>query len=261
MLKGGIFIDVENLTRNGGWGLRYDVLRKLAEAQGVVLVRANAYLARDAEREREDHAVAQKNEEYRNAIRRNGFHLVLKDVIRYRDATGEDVVKANADVDLAVDVLAQAENLDYILLGSGDGDFVRLVRALQNRGRRVEVISFANTSRKLRREADRYISGFLVPGLLPDDHDGPDRRRGTMYGVNEEKGFGFLQIMTGYSLEDELNNIFLHINDFTVDGTSVGNAYFARLKTDEKVIEFDLVEQEDGRLKALNATEVRYGSF
>jgi uncharacterized LabA/DUF88 family protein len=47
-----------------------------------------------------------------------------------------------ADLDLAVDALVQAENLDYILLGTGDGDFVRLVRALQNRGRRVDISVF-----------------------------------------------------------------------------------------------------------------------
>jgi len=41
-------------------------------------------------------------------------------------------VKANADLELAVDALLQAENLDYVLLETGDGDFMRLVRALQS---------------------------------------------------------------------------------------------------------------------------------
>lgn len=45
------------------------------------------------------------------------------------------------DLELAVDMLSQAENLDVVFLASGDSDFVRLVRAVQNQGRTVEVIS------------------------------------------------------------------------------------------------------------------------
>ena len=37
MLKGAVFLDLENLTRNGGWGMRYPVIRKLVEAQNVTL--------------------------------------------------------------------------------------------------------------------------------------------------------------------------------------------------------------------------------
>jgi uncharacterized LabA/DUF88 family protein/cold shock CspA family protein len=258
MLKAGIFLDVENLSRNGGWGLRYNIVKHLAEAQGVTIVRANAYLAIDRDREDREPSARQRGEEYRNAIRRNGFHLILKDVIRYRDAEGEMVVKANADVDLAVDVIIQADNLDYILLGTGDGDFVRLVRAIQNRGKRIDVLSFANTSRKLRQTADHYFSGFLVPDLFPGAEDN-GRLRGILHGVNEEKGYGFISITTGYEVGDERTDIFLHISDFkTVSGESVGNAHFARLKTEERIIEFELVEHEDGRSQAVKACEFRY---
>jgi uncharacterized LabA/DUF88 family protein/cold shock CspA family protein len=258
MLKAGIFLDVENLSRNGGWGLRYNIVKKLAEAQGTTIVRANAYLAIDREREERDPSARQRSEEYRNAIRRAGFHLVLKDVIRYRDAAGELVVKANADVDLAVDVLTQSENLDYVLLGSGDGDFVRLVRAIQNRGKRIDVLSFANTSRMLRKEADHFFSGFIVPGLYPEEEES-EKIRGVMHGVNEDKGYGFISIMTGYEVDAERGNIFLHISDFRkADGEPVGNSWFARLKTQETIIEFDLVEHEDGRSQAVNACEFRY---
>ena len=36
---------------------------------------------------------------------------------------------------------------------TGDGDFVQVVRALQNKGCRVEVLAFDNVSEELRREA------------------------------------------------------------------------------------------------------------
>ena len=45
MLEGGIFLDTDNLMRNGGWGNRYDVVREFAEAQGVTILWANAYMA------------------------------------------------------------------------------------------------------------------------------------------------------------------------------------------------------------------------
>ena len=40
MLKAGIFLDIENLVRCGGWGIRYGVVRRLAEAQGATVLRA-----------------------------------------------------------------------------------------------------------------------------------------------------------------------------------------------------------------------------
>lgn len=254
MLKAGIFLDIENLTRCGGWGMRYDVIRDLVVAQGVAVLRANAYMAIDREREREDLHYKQRQQAYREAIRRNRFHLLLKEVRRYKDSDGQTVLKANADLDLAVDALLQAENLDYVLLGSGDGDFLRLVRALQNRGLRVDLLSFANTSRELADEVDYHFRGPLIPGLLPTPRDQPQRMRGLMHHVVEDKGFGFLNVVTGLEPHEFRDDVFCHITDFSVQGESVSNQAFAGLKTHQRIIEFDLMELEDGKVKAVNAT-------
>lgn len=244
MLKGAIFLDMENLMRCGGWNIRFDAVRELVEAQGVTVVRANAYMAVDEEREDEDEEYRKKKLEYRSAVRRAGFHLVRKKVKRYDNADGETVLKANADVDLAIDALLQSENLDYILLGSGDGDFVRLVRALQNRGKRVDLLSFDNTSTELRREVDYHYSGFLYPGILPKPEDEDEnRKRGFIHMVDEEKGYGFATIQTGYRPDEQRTDVFVHITDFR---RTLDNAEFARLKTYEDIIEFNLVENEDG---------------
>jgi hypothetical protein len=243
--------------RNGGWGLRYDVVKGLAEAQGTTVLRANAYMARDREREEEDYDYRQQKEAYRDAIRRNGFHLILKEVKRYRTAEGEEVLKANADLDLAVDGMLQCENLDYILLGTGDGDFLRLVRALQSRGKRVDLLSFANTSGELRREVDNHHSGFLVPGLLPLDpsRDGIRRMRGYMHFVQEQRGYGFLTIRTGLGLTDVTDDVFCHINDFV---QPLDNIAFALLKTRRVVLEFDLMENAEGKPKASRIVELKW---
>lgn len=259
MLKAGIFLDVENLSRNGGWGIRYEVIKELVAAQGqMAVLRANAYLAVDEEREEQDPVYRQRQSDYRAAIRRTGFHLIHKVVRRYRDSEGELVLKANADLDLAVDALLQSDNLDYILLGSGDGDFLRLVRALQNRGKRVDLLSFANTSNDLLREVDNHFNGFLIPGILPPDSARETRQRGVMHAAHEDRGFGFLTVRTGLGPDDVRYDIFCHISDFSRNGQTMDNATFANLKSRRAIIEFDLAPTDDGRVKAVNAKEFRW---
>jgi uncharacterized LabA/DUF88 family protein/cold shock CspA family protein len=249
MLKAGIFLDVENLSRNGGWGIQYNVIRELIKAQGATVLRANAYMAVDALREQNDYEYGQKVQSYRDAIRRNGFHLVLKEVKRYTNEENEVVLKANSDLDLAVDALLQSENLDYVLLGSGDGDFLRLVRALQNRGKRVDLLSFANTSTQLRREVDYHFNGFLLPGLLRNSsRNGTQRRRGFLHNVNEEQGYGFITMHTGMSADELRSDIFCHITDVQANsnGSSLSNAEFADMKNRRTILEFDLRTTERG---------------
>ncbi|MDY0133256.1 MAG: NYN domain-containing protein [Desulforegulaceae bacterium] len=256
MLKAGIFLDAENLSRNGGWGIRYEIIKDLVEAQGTRMLRANAYLAIDVDREIQDHQYRIRNSNYRDAIRRTGFHLVLKEVRRYVDSAGELVVKANADLDLAVDALLQSDNLDYILLGSGDGDFLRLVRALQNRGKRVDLLSFANTSNDLIREVDNHFSGFLIPGLIGNEDS--DRNRGIMHAFNEERGFGFITMRTGLGLHDSRHDIFCHIKDVLKDEKpTTDTAYVAHLKHQKIILEFDIEDTDDG-LKATNISEFKW---
>jgi uncharacterized LabA/DUF88 family protein/cold shock CspA family protein len=256
MLKGGIFLDVENLTRNGGYGMRFRAVKDLVEAQGITVLRANAYMAYDLDEEGRDPVFRNAKMEYRNRLHREGFHLILKEVQRYPNPDGSVSTKANSDLDLAVDALLQADNLDYVLLGTGDGDFLRLVRAVQSRGKRVDLLSFSNTSGALRREVDYHFSGFLMPGILASDQDSTNRHRGIMHGVNEERGYGFLTLQTGLAVDAVRDDIFLHINDFAgSNGLNVSNEAFARLKTRGTIIEFELAEQADGRPKARLAHE------
>ena len=66
------------------------------------------------------------------------------------------------DIELAVDVMDMAAHADHIVLFSGDGDFRRLVEAIQRRGVRVTVISTlqshpAMIADELRRQADVFV--------------------------------------------------------------------------------------------------------
>jgi hypothetical protein len=149
----------------------------------------------------EDRELIEKDEDYRrklfryhDILRSHGFKLIKKAVQRYTNSNGEVTVKANVDMNLGIDALLQSRNLDRIILLTGDGDFCHLITALQNRGCRVEVIGFLNVSKKLKEAADYYLSGFMIPGLLPTSDNG-SIIRGAPVNYWQEKGFGFFRYL------------------------------------------------------------------
>jgi uncharacterized LabA/DUF88 family protein len=163
----GVYVDVANINRNGGYGMGYEVLREFACRDKGEALRLNAYVSFDAEKARRESYYSQRTNSFYSVLRDFGYKVIQKEVKWFTDEDGNRVAKANADLDLAVDALLQSENLDRVLLVTGDGDFVQVVRALQNRGCRVEVVAFRNVSSDLRREADMFMSGYLIPNLLP----------------------------------------------------------------------------------------------
>jgi len=66
----------------------------------------------------------------------NGYTVVAKAAKEFTDASGRRKVKANIDIELAVDAMELAGHVDQIVLFSGDGDFRPLVEALQRRRQR-----------------------------------------------------------------------------------------------------------------------------
>ena len=196
----GVYVDVENMARNGGYGMRYDVLREFSSRGSGEAVRLNAYVAFDDQRARSDEQYRQNAYSFHSALRDFGYKVIQKPVRWYYDEAGHSYAKANADLDMAVDLLLQSAKLDRVLLATGDGDFVQVVRALQNRGCRVEVVAFQNISQDLRREADLFISGYLIPNLFPSPGDQRwgevgSRVRGVCYSFSHERGFGFLRYL------------------------------------------------------------------
>ena len=92
----------------------------------------------------------------------NGYSIVTKPIKEFTDQNGRRKVKGNMDIELAIDMMELAPNVDHIVLFSGDGDFTRLIKSVQRRGVRVSVVSTIKTqpsmmSDELRRQADHFV--------------------------------------------------------------------------------------------------------
>lgn len=107
----------------------------------------------------------------------NGFTMVTKPTKEYTDSMGRRKIKGNMDIELAIDVLEMAAHLDHVVLFSGDGDFRRLVEAVQRRGVRVSVVSTIRSSPpmvadELRRQSDNFIELDELSSLIARQHNG-----------------------------------------------------------------------------------------
>ncbi len=92
----------------------------------------------------------------------NGYTMVTKPTKEFTDATGRRKIKGNMDIELAIDMMEMAQHLDHVVLFSGDGDFRRLVDAVQRKGVRVTVVSTVRSqpamiADELRRQADLFV--------------------------------------------------------------------------------------------------------
>jgi uncharacterized LabA/DUF88 family protein len=112
----------------------------------------------------------------------NGYTMVTKPTKEYTDATGRRKIKGNMDIELAIDVMEMAQYLDHIVIFSGDGDFRRLVEAVQRKGVRVTVVSTIRSSPpmvadELRRQADTFIElQELAPSIMRVHHRDENRQ-------------------------------------------------------------------------------------
>ena len=147
----GIFVDSANVElardrsgRRVDWGI---VLERLTE--GRRLVRAIAYSP-----VHDDPGVSRETQRFVEPFLRKGYKIVTKPLKRFADGT----IKANVDIELALDLLTMSDRLDIAVLISGDGDFTHLVEVVQGKGVRVEVAGVGSSvASTLRNAADRYV--------------------------------------------------------------------------------------------------------
>lgn len=149
----GIFVDTANIelacdrmrpSFRLNWKKVFEMLTRDRQ-----VVRAIAYCP-----VHDDPAVSIETQRFVEPFLDKGFKIFTKPLKRFQDNT----IKANVDIELAIDIIEMLDRLDVVCLASGDGDFVRLVELIQSRGIRVEVIGVGNsTATNLRNAADEYI--------------------------------------------------------------------------------------------------------
>jgi uncharacterized LabA/DUF88 family protein len=176
-----LFIDGANLhatARALGFDIDYKRLLKEFEGRGSLL-RAFYYTA------------IIEDQEYSSVrpltdwLSYNGFTVVTKAVKEFTDASGRRKVKGNMDIELAVDAMDLANQIDQMVLFSGNGDFRSLVGAVQRRGVRVTVISTISSqppmiADELRRQADVFTDlAELQSKLSRDPSERPTLREGS----------------------------------------------------------------------------------
>jgi uncharacterized LabA/DUF88 family protein len=147
----GIFVDAANVE------LATDRLRARIDWAKVLklltkdrsLVRAIAYSP-----VHDDPGVSIETQRFVEPFLDKGYKVVTKPLKRFQDGT----IKANVDIELALDIVTMLDRLDVVCLVSGDGDFQRLVELVQSRGVRVEVVALgSSTAANLRHAADEFI--------------------------------------------------------------------------------------------------------
>ena len=178
-----LFIDGANLyatAKSVGFDIDYRKLLKEYQGRGR-LIRAFYYTA------------LVEDQEY-SSIRPlidwldyNGFAVVTKPAKEFTDALGRRKIKGNMDIELAIDAMEMADNIDHMILFSGDGDFRSLVEAVQRKGVRVSVVSTVQTqppmvADELRRQADEFVDLAHLIARIGRDADRPERvERTTRY--------------------------------------------------------------------------------
>ncbi|MGH1456531.1 MAG: NYN domain-containing protein [Alphaproteobacteria bacterium] len=169
--KTSIFIDGSNLysaARSLDFDIDYKSLLKCFAERGQ-LVRAFYYTALV---EDQDFSPLRPLVDW---LDYNGYTMVTKPAKEFTDAQGRKKIKGNMDIELAIDMMEMADKVDHIILFSGDGDFRRLIEAVQRKGTRVTVVSTLKSnppmiSDELRRQADHFLDlNDLAPHIQRDN--------------------------------------------------------------------------------------------
>jgi uncharacterized LabA/DUF88 family protein len=165
-----LFIDGTNLHATAkALGFDIDYRRLLEEFEGRgTLLRAFYYTAIIEDQE---YSSIRPLTDWLNY---NGYTVVTKMTKEFVDAGGRRKRKGNMDIELAVDAMELAGQIDQMVLFSGDGAFRSLVEAVQRRGVRVTVVSTISSqppmiADELRRQADVFTDLVELQSKLGRD--------------------------------------------------------------------------------------------
>ena len=90
-----------------------------------------------------------------------GYELHLKPVKLYEQDDGTTKRKANCDVDMAFYLMKEKDNFDRIVVLSGDGDFLPVLKYLRNQGKEIIILARGpRTAKEIRQFAGGNFRDF-----------------------------------------------------------------------------------------------------
>jgi len=91
-----------------------------------------------------------------------GYKLYLKPVKLYEQEDGTTKRKANCDVDMAFYLMKEKDNFDRVIILSGDGDFLPVLKYLKQQGKEVIVLARGpRTAKEIRQFAGGNFRDFV----------------------------------------------------------------------------------------------------
>jgi len=90
-----------------------------------------------------------------------GYELHLKPVKLYEQEDGSTKRKANCDVDMAFYLMKEKNNFDKVIILSGDGDFLPVLKYLKEQGKKIVILARGpRTAREIRQFAGSNFRDF-----------------------------------------------------------------------------------------------------
>lgn len=91
-----------------------------------------------------------------------GFNLYLKPVKIYYQENGSTQRKANCDVEMAFYIMREKSNFDRVIILSGDGDFLPVLKYLKKSGKEVIILARSpRTAREIKQFAGENFRDFV----------------------------------------------------------------------------------------------------
>lgn len=91
-----------------------------------------------------------------------GYILFLKPVKLYHQGDGSTQRKANCDVEMAFHLMKEKDNYDKLLVLSGDGDFLPVLKHLKEMGKEIIILARGEkTAREIRQFAGSNFRDFV----------------------------------------------------------------------------------------------------
>ncbi len=156
MKRIGVFVDISNLyycvEKKYKKKIDYSKYISYIKDLGAVDVQI-AYAA----------VLGNESQPFLHALKELGFEVKTKTPKEYAMANGGVKHKCDHDVQMAMDIVNQHENLDQVVLGSADGDMTPVVQWLKDR-RISTVVLACGISRELRECAKLGVE--IPPSML-----------------------------------------------------------------------------------------------